>query len=74
VTLLIRDLPTAGSEWTKLREDVGLTLRDLAAETELDMGTLRTLESGGRVARSTRKLVAAACGLDVFRTRSRVET
>jgi transcriptional regulator with XRE-family HTH domain len=71
VTLLIRDLPSTGPEWTALREDAGLTIRDLAALTELSSRTLHALEAGKRVSRSTRKLVAAACGLNVFDHRDR---
>jgi transcriptional regulator with XRE-family HTH domain len=66
VALLIRDLPRSGPEWTALRQDAGLTLGDLAALTELSLTTIKALEAGARATRSTRKLVAAACGLDVF--------
>jgi transcriptional regulator with XRE-family HTH domain len=66
VALLVRDLPSTGPEWTALREDAGLTIRDLANLTDLYPDTLKQLEAGGRTSRSTRKLVAAALGIDVF--------
>lgn len=69
--LLVRDLPSTGAEWTALRESAGLTRRDLMALTDLHPATIEALETGKRVSRSTRKLVAAACGLDVFGHRDR---
>jgi hypothetical protein len=67
--LLVRDLPSTGSEWKTLREDAGLTIRDVMALTDLNAKTLYALEAGDRTTRATRKLVAAACGIDVFGNR-----
>jgi transcriptional regulator with XRE-family HTH domain len=63
---LVADLPKSGTDWRALREERGLDVYDLAAATSLQVSTIRNLERGEHVRRSTRTLVAAALGIPVF--------
>jgi transcriptional regulator with XRE-family HTH domain len=60
------DTPATPDQWRGLREQRGLTIRELADLTGLNIATLHRLEAGVSVTRSTRTLVAAALGLPVF--------
>lgn len=63
-------LPLSGPEWLELRESRAMTRRELALRTGLSPTTLRALEAGEHTTLSTRLLVAAALGIDVFGHRS----
>lgn len=64
--VLVPSFPLSGPEWVELREGRAMTRRELALRTGLSPTTLRSLEAGEYTRVSTRLLVAAACGVDVF--------
>jgi len=60
------ELPASGREWAELREQRELSIRELSDLTGLRAETIYRLEATGSATRSTRILVAAACGVPVF--------